>query len=111
MAEYNLEIYIPYMGCPCTSPGGQQDRETEDFQKSLLDLKARYRDRVSYMIYALNLHLGQFKTRPLLSRILQEQGKNGLPVIFINDQPAFQGRFPGLNELENYLSNLDRTGE
>lgn len=111
MAEYNLEIYIPYMGCPCTSPGGQQDRETEDFQKSLLDLKARYRDRVSYMFYALNLHLGQFKTRPLLSRILQEQGKNGLPVIFINDQPAFQGRFPGLNELENYLSNLDRTGE
>ncbi len=111
MARYNLEIYIPYMGCPCGSAGQQQDKKAQDFQKTLLTLKNRYKDDISYMIYALNLHLQQFRARPELAVILQEQGKKGLPVIFINDQQAFQGRYPDLEDMEKYLSAEDKAHE
>ncbi len=107
MAKFNLDIYIPYMGCPCGPSSPEQDKQSEVFQETLLALKNKYRDDISYMIYALNLHLQQFKARPELARILQNQGKQGLPVIFINDHPAFQGKYPGLDDLEKFLSSMD----
>jgi len=105
MARYILDIYLPYMGCPCGPSSSEPDGQALDFQETLIALKNKYKDDISYMIYALNLHLQQFKSKPELARILQNQGKKGLPVVFINDQQAFQGEYPTLDDLEKFLSS------
>ncbi len=105
MARYNIDIYVPYMGCPCGPSSHKLDKQADNFQAVLLDLKNKYRDDISYMIYALNLHLQQFRSRPELAAILQNQGKKGLPVVYINNHQAFQGRYPSLQEIEQLLSS------
>lgn len=94
-----MEIYIPYQGCPCGPSSHEQDSRAEEFQETLIRLKEKLGSAISYTIYALNLHLQQFKSRPELASILQNQGRKGLPVIFINEQLVIQGRYPDLNEL------------
>lgn len=105
MVRYNLEIYISYMGCPCGTSTQKQDKQAEDFQQTLIRLKNKYPNEISYMVYALNLHLQKFKTRPEVTRILQSQGKKGLPLIFVNDHLVFQGAYPTLKDMEMSLSS------
>ncbi|MFP4084805.1 MAG: arsenic metallochaperone ArsD family protein [Desulfonatronovibrio sp.] len=107
MARYNLDIFVPYMGCPCGPSNPQQDKQAEDFQNTLLKLKDRHKHDIVYMVYALNLHLQQFRERPELARILQEQGQKGLPAIFLNDQLVMQGKYPDLAEFEKLLQPAD----
>ena len=111
MPRYKLDIYIPYMGCPCSSPGPAQDKDADNFHDTLLALKDRHKDDIAYMIYALNQHLQQFKARPELTRILQNQGKTGLPAIFINDVLVHEGSYPALEEMELMLGNADSSHE
>ncbi len=101
MASNILEIYLPYMGCACASGAPAGDKKTQRLQDALLELQHDY--DVSYMVYALNMHLQQFKSRPELAEILQNQGKKGLPVIFINDKLCFQGVYPHREQLEDAL--------
>ncbi len=106
MAEFNLEIYLPYIGCPCSAPGPEREDEGMKLQKSLLELKGKF--DLTFMVYALNMHMHQFRSRPELAAILQEKGKKGLPVIFINERIMFQGRFPDKTELEQALMDLKK---
>ncbi|MFO7727883.1 MAG: arsenic metallochaperone ArsD family protein [Desulfonatronovibrio sp.] len=107
MARYNLDIFIPYMGCPCGPSSPQQDKQAENLQNTLLKLKDRHKDDIAYMVYALNLHLQQFRERPEMARILQEQGQKGLPAVFINDQLVLQGKYPEMDELEKLILSAD----
>ena len=111
MARFNLEIFVPYMECPCGLSSPEQDRQAEIFQTVLQALKDKYREDISYMIFALNLHLQSFRSRPELAAILQEEGKKGLPVVFINGSQAFKARYPGLDELEAALSSVYESHE
>lgn len=103
MPKFNLEIYIPFMGCPCGPSSSVQNEQDQEFQDNLLQLKEKLKGDISCAVYALNLHLQQFKSRPQLAEILQNQGKNGLPAIFINDKLEIQGRYPSLFEMEELL--------
>ncbi|MGM0682560.1 MAG: arsenic metallochaperone ArsD family protein, partial [Thermodesulfobacteriota bacterium] len=67
----------------------------------------RHKDDIAYMVYALNLHLQQFRERPEMARILQEQGQKGLPAVFINDQLVLQGKYPEMDELEKLILSAD----
>lgn len=111
MPRYNLDIFVPYMGCPCGPSNPRQDRQAEDFQHTLLELKNRHKDDVAYMVYALNLHLQHFRERPELARILQEQGKKGLPAVFLNNQLVLQGKYPEMADFEKLLSAADSRHE
>ncbi|RQD74916.1 MULTISPECIES: arsenic metallochaperone ArsD family protein [Desulfonatronospira] len=101
MALDKLEIYLPYMACACTPGSPAGDRKTQRLQDALLELQNDF--NVSCMVYALNMHLQQFRSRPELAGILQNQGKKGLPVIFINDRLCFQGEYPDRAQLEEAL--------
>lgn len=105
MPRFNMEIYIPFMGCPCGPSTSVQNEQDQEFQDNLLKLKENQEGNISYTIYALNLHLQQFKSRPQLAEILQNQGKKGLPAIFINDKLVVQGRYPSMSEMEELLNN------
>ncbi|MFN2266970.1 MAG: arsenic metallochaperone ArsD family protein [Desulfonatronovibrio sp.] len=105
MPKFELEIYIPFMGCACGPSSSGQDEQDQEFQDILLKLKEKLKNDVSCAVYALNLHLQQFKSRPQLSEILQNQGTKGLPAIFINDKLVVQGRYPSLSEMEELLYN------
>jgi hypothetical protein len=111
MPRYNLEIYVPFLQCPCGPSSPEKDRQAEDFQQTLIRLKNKYKNEISYMVYALNLHLQQFKARPELAGILQSQGKKGLPAIFVNDRLVFQGAYPTLKDMEMSLSSEKSTHE
>ncbi len=104
MAEFDLEIYLPYIGCPCSVPNPEREDESMKLQKAILDLKDKF--DLHSTVYALNMHLHQFRSRPELAGILQNEGKKGLPVIFVNERIMFQGRFPDKNELEHALMDL-----
>ncbi|WP_028574522.1 arsenic metallochaperone ArsD family protein [Desulfonatronovibrio hydrogenovorans] len=108
MAKYDLEIYIPYMGCPCGPSASEQNGPAEEFQQDLSRLKAKFKGELSVIIYALNLHLNQFKTRTELAEILQTQGKKGLPAIFVNNCLVMQGEYPDQKRLEHILYSLDK---
>ena len=101
MASDRLEIYLPYMGCACTPGSPAGDKKTQRLQDILLEMQNDF--NVSCMVYALNMHLQQFKSRPELAGILQNQGKEGLPAIFINDRLCFQGVYPDRDQLEEAL--------
>ncbi len=105
MPKFDLEIYIPFMGCPCGPSTSVQNEQDQEFQDNLITLKKKLKGEISYTIYALNLHLQQFKSRHQLSEILQNQGPKGLPAIFINDKLVVQGRYPSLSEMEELLYN------
>ncbi len=111
MARFNLEIYVPFLECPCGPASPEKDKQAEDFQQTLVKLKNKYQNEISYMVYALNLHLHHFKTKPELAVILQSQGKKGLPAIFVNDKLAFQGKYPGMEEMEKLLSPVKSSHE
>jgi hypothetical protein len=104
MATVDLDIYIPFLPCACQP--GKTDRRATAFNELLLELKERFKDRLSIGIYALNLHFQRFKDNPVLSGILQSQGQAGLPVICVNGTPQFLGAYPGLAELEAVLEPL-----
>lgn len=103
MAEFNLDIYLSYMGCPCGPSSPEQDELADQLQQILIRLKEKYKDRVAYTIYALNQHLHQFRSRPELAEILQSQGKKGLPAVFVNEHLVFQGVCPSFEDLEKSL--------
>lgn len=107
MPRYKLDVYIPYMGCPCSSPDTTQDNGADNFQNTLLALKDRHKDDIAYVIYALNQHLQQFKARPEMAEILQNQGRTGLPAIFVNGMLAHKGSYPTLEEMELMLGSAD----
>ncbi len=102
MSQFVVEIYLPYLSCAC-SPGAQ-DKKTQNLQETLLKLKEKY--DITYQVYALNQHLQIFKSKPELVSILQNQGKKGLPAIFINSNLQFQGKHPEYTELENVLQDI-----
>ena len=100
MATVEIEIYVPFLGCPTCMRGVKPDKKLEKLQQTLLKLKAEYKDNITYLIYSLNLHLSRFRERKEIAKILQEQGDDGLPVILINDTIVFQGKYPGYEELK-----------
>ncbi|WP_457571325.1 arsenic metallochaperone ArsD family protein [Desulfovulcanus sp.] len=105
MAVVEIEIYVPFLGCPTCMRGIKPDKKLEKLQQALLKLKEEYKNDITYLIYSLNLHLSRFRERKEIAKILQEQGDEGLPVILINNMLAFQGKYPSYDELKAVIKN------
>ena len=87
-----IDVYIPFMPCACQP--GKADRKATAFNERLLDLKENFKGQVAFSLYALNLHFQRFKATPAIAAILQDKGKDGLPVICIEGAPVFVAAYP-----------------
>lgn len=105
MSALELDVYVANLPCAC-SPG-RIDRRTEAFNQALIDLKNERGENLVFTIHALNLHFQRFKNNPAMARILQEEGHDALPVVFVGGEPVFKRGFPSRRELEQAM---DRAG-
>ncbi len=101
MDPLELDVFVAKLPCAC-SPGGV-DRRTEAFNRILIDLKNERGGNLVFNIHALNLHFQRFKNNPAMARILQEEGHDALPVVFVGGEPVFKRVFPGREELEQAI--------
>jgi hypothetical protein len=98
-----LEIFVPRLPCAC-SPNMVIEPTLVRFQEGLIALRKRHGNDLACSVYALNQNLAQFRKYPEITRMLQEVGEKGLPMVFINGVMAFHGEYPDVARLEHAMA-------
>ncbi len=102
-----IEIYDPAMCCSTGVCGTDVDDTLADFAGDLKWLKSKG-------IEVKRFNLGQepeaFKSNPHVLARLQKEGTGVLPVILVNSEVAYQGGYPGREQLCEWLG-IEANGE
>lgn len=96
------DLYLPSLPCPCM--GGKGDRRAEALNLALLEKKAENPSALTLRVFALNQNLAAFKANPVVAGLLQNQGHDALPALFVNGRLVASGRYPDPGELADLLA-------
>lgn len=88
-----IEVYEIPVGCcaPVSSP------EEAAFKEALVKLK---QDDVEIEVIALTQQPQRFLNNPIISEIVQKEGKDAFPVTLINGSLFIKGRYPSYEEIQ-----------
>ncbi|HBM15296.1 MAG TPA: arsenical resistance operon transcriptional repressor ArsD [Lentisphaeria bacterium] len=98
-----LKIYDPPMCCSTGVCGPSVNSELVSFAGTVNGLK---KAGINVERYNLSQQPQAFVMNPEVQRFLKEKGQQGLPIIFFNDDVAFEGRYPSRQELLDIV-NID----
>ena len=96
-----LQIYDPAMCCSTGVCGPSVDEQLVELVAFLKGLDG---DNVAVERYNLSQEPGAFVTNPAVKKILDEQGVDALPVVFVDGALVSSGKYPSITELSSILS-------
>lgn len=101
-----LEIYDPALCCSTGVCGPAPDSELTAFASAINSIK----NIVSVNRYNLAQQPGAFASNLTVKQLLQDEGPNALPLIFIDGKLVIKGIYPTGNQL-NRLLDLGSSGD
>jgi hypothetical protein len=95
-----LKIYDPAMCCPTGVCGTDVDTKLVQLANFLVSL-----DKSKFEVnrYGLTTEPQEYVSNKEVSRILNEEGVDSLPLFFINDELVFKGKYPEIPALSSKL--------
>jgi len=100
MRKITLEIYYLPMCCSSSVCGPRVDPELERFSSCLEWLKTQ---NVEVIRYNLSSYPVAFVSHESVRNALEEQGKECLPLVLVNDYIVSKGIYPCKDELMTFL--------
>lgn len=95
-----VEIYDPALCCSSGACGPAPDQALAAFAGALERLKST---GVAVRRYNLAQEPLAFANRPEVKAALEERGEAGLPLVFVDGAPRFQGEYPSAELLSEAL--------
>ncbi|OEH86615.1 hypothetical protein BHU72_10185 [Desulfuribacillus stibiiarsenatis] len=103
MSKVKIQIYDPAMCCSSGVCGPSVDEKLLRLQETILELSKNYADKVEVQRFMISAQPFEFMNNTKVAEILQNEGADQLPLVFVDGNLISQKGYPTKEEIMSYI--------